>query len=112
MLTAREKDVLQLLSRGCSYADVARHLGISVHTVGTHIKNAYRKLSVRTAAAAVMRALELGILTLHPGGDRSDAGRNIGAHVHRDRLPRRLERGELALEERCRHVAVAPLPEA
>jgi DNA-binding CsgD family transcriptional regulator len=74
MLTARETDVLQLLSRGCSYADVAHHLGISVHTVGTHIKNAYRKLSVGTAAAAVMRAAELGILTLKLGGDRGNAG--------------------------------------
>ena len=54
MLTARETDVLQLLSRGCSYAGVARHLDISVHTVGTHIKNAYRKLSVGTAAADIV----------------------------------------------------------
>lgn len=100
MLTARETDVLQLLSRGCSYADVARHLGISVHTVGTHIKNAYRKLSVGTAAAAVTRAVELGFLTLKPGGNRGDAGGDIGADVDRDRLRRRLESGQLALEER------------
>jgi LuxR family transcriptional regulator, maltose regulon positive regulatory protein len=62
MLTARETDVLFLLSRGCKYAAIAQHLGISVHTVGTHIKNAYRKLSVGTAAAAVTRAAELGLL--------------------------------------------------
>ena len=62
MLTARETDVLFLLSRGCKYAAIAQKLGISVHTVGTHIKNAYRKLSVGTAAAAVTRAAELGLL--------------------------------------------------
>lgn len=90
MLTAREINVLQHLSRGCSYAGAARQLGISVHTVGTHIKNAYRKLSVGTAASAVTRAAELGLLTLKPGGDGGDAGGDIGAHVDRDGLRRRL----------------------
>jgi DNA-binding CsgD family transcriptional regulator len=99
MLTARETDVLHLLSRGCSYAGIAQHLGISVHTVGSHIKNAYRKLSVGTAAAAVMRAAELGILTLKLGADRGDAGGHVGADVDRDGVPRGLEGGELALEE-------------
>jgi DNA-binding CsgD family transcriptional regulator len=65
MLTAREVRVVYLLSRGLSYAAIARQLGISVHTVGSHIKNAYRKLSVCTAAAAVMRAAELGLLSLN-----------------------------------------------
>jgi ATP/maltotriose-dependent transcriptional regulator MalT len=32
---------------------------VSLHTVGSHIKNAYRKLGVRSGAAAVMRAVEL-----------------------------------------------------
>jgi DNA-binding CsgD family transcriptional regulator len=36
-------------------------LGISAHTVGSHIKNAYRKLEVHSGAAAVMRAVELRI---------------------------------------------------
>jgi DNA-binding CsgD family transcriptional regulator len=71
MLTAREVDVLELLSRGCTYAGVARNLGISVHTVGTHIKNAYRKLSVGTAAAAVTRAAELGMLLRRSPGEES-----------------------------------------
>lgn len=62
MLTTREIDVLSLLSRGCSYAAIGERLGISAHTVGSHIKNAYRKLAVHTAAAAVMRAVELRML--------------------------------------------------
>jgi DNA-binding CsgD family transcriptional regulator len=74
MLTAREIEVLRLLSQGCGYAEVAQCLGMSIHTVGSHIKNAYRKLSVRTAAAAVTRAAELGCLTLKTGGDLRDAG--------------------------------------
>ena len=61
-LTARETDVLRLLSRGYTYSEVGDQLGISVHTVGTHIKNSYRKLAVRSGTAAVTRAAELGLL--------------------------------------------------
>jgi DNA-binding NarL/FixJ family response regulator len=66
VLTPRETEVLRLLSRGSSYTGVARCLGISAHTVGTHIKNTYRKLNVHCAAAAVMRAVELRALTSTP----------------------------------------------
>ncbi len=61
-LTPREAAVLQLIARGCTYAQAADQLGISLHTVADHIKNAYRKLGVRSGAAAVMRAVELGLL--------------------------------------------------
>jgi DNA-binding CsgD family transcriptional regulator len=60
-LTGREAEVLRLIARGCTYVQVAAALGISANTVGTHIKNAYRKLEVHSAAAAVMRAVELRI---------------------------------------------------
>lgn len=60
-LTPRESDVVRLIARGCTYAQVADRLGVSVHTVTTHIKNAYRKLGVRSGAAAVMRAVELRV---------------------------------------------------
>ena len=58
-LTPREAEVLKLVARGCTYVQVADRLGVSLHTVGSHIKNAYRKLGVRSGAAAVMRAVEL-----------------------------------------------------
>lgn len=61
MLTPREVDVLRLLATGCTYSQAAQRLGISTHTVVTHIKNAYRKLDVHSAAAAVMRVMELGL---------------------------------------------------
>ena len=61
MLTLREADVVRLLARGCSYAEIAQQLGISAHTVASHVKNAYRKLDVHCAAAAVMRAIELRV---------------------------------------------------
>lgn len=58
-LTVRELEVVRLLSQGCTYARIAQRLGISEHTVTSHIKNAYRKLDVHTAAAAVFRMLQL-----------------------------------------------------
>jgi DNA-binding CsgD family transcriptional regulator len=61
-LTERETDVLRLLARGHTYAQAARALGMSAHTVGTHVKNAYRKLDVHSAAAAVMQAVRLGLI--------------------------------------------------
>ena len=62
VLTPRELSVVRLLGSGCSYEQAAMRLGISPHTVVTHIKNAYRKLDVHTAAAAVMRSVQLGLL--------------------------------------------------
>ena len=62
MLTARETAVLWLLAKGCTYEQVGVRLGISLHTVTSHIKNAYRKLEVHSAAAAVMRSVELKLL--------------------------------------------------
>jgi len=54
-ITPRETEVLRLLARGYSYAETAEHLGITRHTVCSHIKNSYRKLAVRTAAEAVAK---------------------------------------------------------
>lgn len=61
-LTAREAEVLRLIARGLTYAQVAERLGMSAHTVTSHIKNAYRKLDVHSGPAAVMRAIELRLL--------------------------------------------------
>lgn len=68
MLTLREADVVRLLASGCTYAEIAERLGISAHTVASHIKNVYRKLDVHCAAAAVMRALELQVIGSRAAG--------------------------------------------
>ncbi len=61
-LTPRELDVLRLLARGLTYTLIADQLGISEHTVTTHIKNTYRKLDVHSARCAVFRALQMRFL--------------------------------------------------
>ena len=61
-ITRREADVLRMLACGCTYLKASEQLGVSLHTVTTHIKNAYRKLEVHSAGAAVMRAVELRII--------------------------------------------------
>ena len=61
-LTPREIDILRLISRGDTYARAAERLGLSAHTVASHIKKIYRKLGVHSAGAAVMRAVKLGVI--------------------------------------------------
>ena len=66
VLTARELQAVRLLADGCTVAKIATLLGISPHTVVTHIRKAYLKLDVHSAAAAVMRALQLGLFAVAP----------------------------------------------
>ena len=61
-LSAREQEVLELIARGFSYAEIAKLHGVTVHTVKTHIKNLYRKLAVRSRSEAVFEATQLGLL--------------------------------------------------
>ena len=61
-LSPREQEVLELIARGFSYADIARLKEVSVHTVQTHIKNLYGKLAVRSKSEAVYEATQMGLL--------------------------------------------------
>lgn len=56
-LTAREKEILQLLSQGNSFKMIAAELFISLDTVRTHIKHIYDKLHVRSQIEAVSKAI-------------------------------------------------------
>jgi DNA-binding CsgD family transcriptional regulator len=58
-LTARERDVLAMISQGLSNKRVARALEISPETVKSHVKHIFLKLAVGTRAEAVSRALSL-----------------------------------------------------
>lgn len=61
-LTRRELDVLALLARGHSNAQIAERLVVSPHTVRTHVQNILRKLGVHSKLGAVALALQLGLV--------------------------------------------------
>ncbi|HET8603672.1 MAG TPA: HD domain-containing phosphohydrolase [Marmoricola sp.] len=61
-LTAREREVLVLIARGASTRDVARELGISQRTAGTHIERIYTKTGVSSRSTATLFALRNGLL--------------------------------------------------
>jgi PAS domain S-box-containing protein len=61
-LTLRELEVLALAAEGHSGPELAQELVLSPATVNTHFKNIYRKLEVRTRAAAVAKAMRLGVI--------------------------------------------------
>lgn len=54
-LSAREEEVLILLSKGYSNKEIADQLSLSVETIGSHLKHIYEKLHVRSRAEAVAR---------------------------------------------------------
>jgi DNA-binding NarL/FixJ family response regulator len=59
-LTAREREVLQLLAWGLSAREIANQLELSVTTVRTHVQNASTRLGARTRASATVQALARG----------------------------------------------------
>ena len=62
VLSARELDVLRLVAAGLSDAEAAAQLFLSVRTVNAHLRSVYRKLGVRSRAAAGRVAAEKGLL--------------------------------------------------
>lgn len=63
-LSAREIDVLMLVSRGATNQDVGEKLHISTATVKSHLLQIYQKLGVSDRTAAVTTAIERGIIRL------------------------------------------------
>ncbi|MEU3188625.1 response regulator transcription factor [Streptomyces sp. NPDC006923] len=62
-LSGREREVLRLVSRGHTNAEIGRELFISEATVKTHLLRTFKKLGVSDRTSAVMTALERGLLS-------------------------------------------------
>ena len=62
-LTAREQEVLTLISKGYTIAKVGELLGITHNTTASYVKIIYRKLNVNSRAEATLEATRLGIVT-------------------------------------------------
>lgn len=60
-LTEREREVLDLVARGLTNAEIARRLVISGKTVRNHVSNVFAKLHVTDRATAVARARDAGL---------------------------------------------------
>jgi DNA-binding CsgD family transcriptional regulator len=56
-LSARERQVLDLLVQGCYYQEISARLEISYATVHTHIRNIYKKFQVHSRGQAVAKFL-------------------------------------------------------
>ena len=60
-LTEREHEILDLVARGRSNAEITAQLGLSPKTIRNHVSNIFAKLQVRDRAEAIVRAREAGL---------------------------------------------------
>ena len=61
-LSAREREILLLASKGFNYPEMGKLMGISPHTVTSHVKKIYRKLAVHSRGEAVFEANRMGLI--------------------------------------------------
>jgi len=61
-LSPREREMLALIVEGLTAKEIADRLGVSIHTTDTHTRHLFKKLEVRSRAAAVARALREGMV--------------------------------------------------
>lgn len=61
LLSGQEREVVRLLVRGASTDQIAAALGVSTHTVRSHVQGVFQKLGVNSRAKAARVALALGV---------------------------------------------------
>jgi DNA-binding NarL/FixJ family response regulator len=61
-LSARETEILSYIAKGFSFAEIAKLLEISPHTVTTYVKKIYQKLAVHSRGEAVFEANKMGLI--------------------------------------------------
>ena len=78
-VTGREREVLTLIARGLSNAEIAGYLHLSPATVKTHIGRLLSKLACRDRAQLVIVAYEAGLVSARGGGARAPGRPDDGA---------------------------------
>lgn len=61
-LTKREHEILQKIAKGFTCNEIAEMENLSYHTITTHVRNIYKKLSVNSRAEALHEAYNMGLL--------------------------------------------------
>ncbi len=61
-LTARERETLETLARGFTQREAAEILGVSPHTIVSHVKAIYQKMAVNSRSEAVFEAIQSGLI--------------------------------------------------
>lgn len=90
-MTSREVEVLRLLARGYTNAEISRDLSLSENTVKSHVQNVLHKKHLRNRAGAVIYAYETGLMKVgenlaylsrrtYPGRERSGPARTKEAN--------------------------------
>ena len=111
-LTARELEVLQLVSEGLTNAQVAERLVVSLRTVHAHLRSIYRKLDVRSRSAARDMPCSMASAAIWPQGHPDKLG-NANRQYCRCRAALRflpsmqIDRGGRSAEERSGNVVSA-----
>ncbi len=71
-LTAREMEIIRLVTHGLAFAGIAERFGVTVSTVATHKKNAMRKINVSSNADLIRFAYENGLIESVRRGDATN----------------------------------------
>lgn len=61
-LTTRERETLETLARGFTQRETAEILGVSPHTIVSHVKAIYQKMAVNSRSEAVFEAIHAGLI--------------------------------------------------
>ena len=94
-LTARESEVLALITQGLSNAEIADRTHLSINSVKTYIRSAYRRIGVRSRTEAVLWGVEHGF---RPDRMRVRGAQRPGSsRTSSDAEAERLERGNGSL---------------
>lgn len=79
-LTAREAEVLSLITTGLSNADIASRMSLSPNSIKSYVRSGYRKIDVTTRSQAVLWGISRGMGAAQPEQARPHVGARPDAH--------------------------------